>query len=56
MFQLEVLVRERLGPVDTGTARAIAVQEIPALNHKIFNLIALSVNFTQLSTTMDLAS
>lgn len=39
MLQPEILVRERLGPVDTRTARSIAVQEISALDHEIFDLI-----------------
>jgi len=34
----EVLVRERLGAVDARRARAVAVQEVTALAHEVFDL------------------
>lgn len=34
----EVLVREVLRPVDARAARAVAVQEIPALDHEVRDL------------------
>lgn len=38
VLELEILVREGFGAVDAGAAGAIAVQEISALDHEIFDL------------------
>lgn len=37
MPQLEILVRERLGAVDGGRAGAVAVEEVAALQHEVFD-------------------
>lgn len=37
MPQPEILIRKSLGPIDRRAPRAIPIQEIPALNHEIFN-------------------
>jgi hypothetical protein len=38
VLQLEVLIRELRAPVDRRRARAIAVEEVPALDHEALNL------------------
>ena len=38
MLAREVLIRETLRPVDARAARAVAVQEIPALDHEVRDL------------------
>lgn len=38
MFQLEVLIGKRLGPVNAGTTSAIAEYEVTSLNHEVFDL------------------
>ncbi len=38
MAQDEVLIREGLGAVDTGRARAVAVEEVAALTHEAGDL------------------
>ena len=38
VLELEVLVREGLGAVDGGAARAVAVEEITALDHEVGDL------------------
>ena len=42
MLQLEILVRESLGAVNAGTARAVAVEEISTLDHEFSNLPSIS--------------
>lgn len=39
MLQLEVLVFEGLGPVDTGAAGAVTEDEVAALDHEVFDLM-----------------
>lgn len=38
MAQRKVLVGEGAGPVDAGGAGAVAVQEVAALDHEVFDL------------------
>jgi hypothetical protein len=38
MLQGEVLIGEGLGPVDAGRACAVAIKEVAALTHEVFNL------------------
>lgn len=38
VFQREVLVGEGFGAVDAGAAGAVAVEEIAALDHEVFDL------------------
>lgn len=38
MLELEILVGERFGAVDTGTPGTIAIQKIPTLDHEVFDL------------------
>lgn len=38
VFQREVLVREGFGAVDAGAAGAVAVEEVAALDHEVFDL------------------
>lgn len=42
MLEVEVLVREELGAIDACRARAVAVEEIAALDHELSDLIRLS--------------
>ena len=38
MLQREALVGKGLGAVDAGAACAVAIEEISALDHKVFDL------------------
>ena len=38
MFQLEILVGKGLRAVDAGAACAVAVEEVSALDHEVFDL------------------
>ena len=38
MLKIEVLVCKRAGAVDRRTARAVAVKEVAALDHEVFDL------------------
>ena len=38
MLQLEILVCEGLGAVDGSAAGTVAVEEVPALDHEVFDL------------------
>ena len=39
MFEDEVLVGKRFGAVDGGAACAVAVEEVAALDHEVFDLV-----------------
>ncbi len=43
----EVFVGEGAGAVDAGAAGAVAVQEVAALDHEVFDLIASTPSFRQ---------
>ena len=36
MLQLEVFVGEALGPVNACRASAVAIQEVPSLDHEVY--------------------
>ena len=38
MLQLEILIREGLGPVDASAACAVTEDKVATLNHEVFNL------------------
>lgn len=38
MLEREILIRELLRPVDCGASGSVAVDEIAALDHKVFDL------------------
>ena len=42
VLELEALVREGLGAVDGGAAGAVAVEEVAALDHEVFDLDAVA--------------
>ena len=44
MFQGEILVVKRLGAIDADAAGTITMQEIPALDHEVFNLVFFSIS------------
>lgn len=47
MLQFEILVGKRLGTVDTGTPRTIAIEKVPSLDHEILDLIICQHQFSQ---------
>ena len=38
MLQREILIRKRLGPVDTSAASAITKNKVATLDHEVFDL------------------
>lgn len=44
MLEVEILVRKRFRTVYSGAAGAIAIEEISALNHEVFDLRSIRNN------------